>query len=113
LSESTRAIILIILVMLLLLAVAFAGSNYMMRRAIKHIIRMLKSADALSLQTARTSEELGFKKTSMFQFKLWRDYKPAALQLLLTGNIVLMTDDGKLYLSEENLSKSKLAQQIR
>jgi hypothetical protein len=109
LSESTRALVLVILVVLLFLAIAFAGSNYMMRRAIKNVIKMLRDADALSLGTARTTEELGFKK-SIFQLKLWRDYKPAAIQLLMTANIILYTEDGKLYLSEENLAKTKLGQ---
>jgi hypothetical protein len=111
-SESTRALVLIILVMLLMLAIAFLGSNLMMRRAIKNLIKVLKEGGALSLDTAKSIEELGMKK-SLFNFKLWRDYRPAAMQLLITADIVRATDDGKLYLSEENLAKSKLGQQIR
>jgi hypothetical protein len=108
LSESTRALILFILVLILLLAVAFAASNWMMRRAMKKVIKMLRDGQALSSETARTTEQLGFKQRQMLQFKLWRDYTPAALQMLITANIIQSTDDGRLFLSEENLSKSPL-----
>jgi hypothetical protein len=110
LSESTRNLILVILILLLFLAIAFLASNYLMRRAIKRVIKILRDAGAVSLDSAQTVEQLGLKK-SMFQFKLWRDYKPAALQLLLTANVVIATEDGKLFLSEDNLSKTKLGQQ--
>jgi hypothetical protein len=36
-----------------------------------------------------------------------RDYKITALQVLRNANIIQSTEDGKLYLSEANLSSSK------
>jgi hypothetical protein len=108
LSESTRALILLILILILFLAIAFVASNYMMRRAIKKVIKMLRDKGAFSSETAKTSEELGIKNRNMFQFKLWRDYQPSALQLLMTANIIRSTDDGRFFLSEEDLSKTSL-----
>jgi hypothetical protein len=110
-SESTRALIVLILTVILLLAIAFAASNWMMRRAIKKVIKMLRDGQALSSETARTTEQLGFKQRQMLQFKLWRDYTPAALQILMTANIIQSTEDGRLFLSEDNLSKTPLGKQ--
>jgi hypothetical protein len=36
-----------------------------------------------------------------------RDYKPRALQLLISADIVQMTEDGKFYLDEESLSMTR------
>jgi len=39
----------------------------------------------------------------------FRDYKPAALQGLIRVEIVQVTEEGKVYLSEEKLKTTKLA----
>ena len=82
-----------------------------MRRALKKVVKMLRDGYALTPATAKTAEELGFKSKSMFQLRLRRDYKPAALNLLITSDIIQTTEDGRIFLSEENYSKSRLAQQ--
>jgi hypothetical protein len=110
-SESTRAIILIVLIMVLLIAIAFFASNFMMRRAIKAVLKLLRDGQAFSAETAKTSDELGFRKGNMFNFKLLRDYRPQALQLLMTANVIQTTEEGKLFLSEENLSKTRLSKE--
>jgi hypothetical protein len=110
-DESTRAIILLVLIMLLLIALAFLGSTFLMRRAIKAVIKMFRDKEAYTPETAKTEEELGFKRRSFIQFKAMRDYKPTALQFLLRSNIVQMTDEGKFYISEEALSQTRLGQQ--
>ena len=110
-SDSTRSVVLLILILILLIALAFVGSNLMMRRAVKAVLRMFRSDQALSAETARTLEELGFKNRSFLQFRAFRDYKPAALQLLMKNNIIQSTEDGRVFLSEEALSKTNLGQQ--
>ncbi|MBN1189171.1 MAG: hypothetical protein JXA46_05405 [Dehalococcoidales bacterium] len=110
-SESTRAIILIVLIMVLLIAIAFVASNFMMRRAIKAVLKLMRDGQAFSPETAKTSDELGFRKSSMLNFKLWRDYRPQALQLLMTANIIQTTEDGRIFLSEENLARTRLEKQ--
>ncbi len=112
-SESTRAIILIVLIMLLLIALAVAVSNFMMRRAIKAVLKLMRDGQALSPDTAKTSDELGFRGRNMFNFKLLRDYRPQAMQLLITANIIQTTDDGRIFLSEENLAKTRLGREGR
>jgi hypothetical protein len=111
-SESTRAVILVILIMVLLIAIAFVMSNFMMRRAIKAILKLMRDGQALSPDSAKTSDELGFRGRGMFNFKLMRDYRPQAMQLLITANVIQTTEDGKIFLSEENLSKTQLGKAI-
>jgi len=89
---------------------AFIGANLMYRRAIKAVIRIFRENHALTAGTAKFAIELGFKRT-LFQFKGLRDYKPAALQLLMRNNIIQSTDDGRLFLSEETLAQTNLGQQ--
>jgi len=110
-DESTRAIIMLVLVMLLLIALAFLGSAFLMRRAIKAVIKMFQAQEAFTPETAKTEDELGFKRRSFIQFKAMRDYKPTALQFLMRNNIVQMTDDGRLFISREALAQTKLGQQ--
>ena len=74
---------------------------------------MLRKGEALTSETAKTTEELGFRKNVFLQMKIWRDFKPAALNLLMTANVVQITEDGRIYLSEENLAKTRFGQQER
>lgn len=106
-SQSTAAMLIIILIMVVLLVLALFGSNLLMRRAIKQVINLLRRGDALTPQSAKLADELGIKR-QMFQFRLLRDFKPQALNLLVNANIVMTTEDGRIYLSEEALSKTKL-----
>ncbi len=110
-DESTRVLILMILVLLLMLALAFVGSTIMMRQAVKKVIQMFRNGEALTPETAKELEQLGFKKKHIIQFSGLRDYKPTALQLLMRSNIVQFTEDGRYYLSEDALSQTKLGQQ--
>jgi hypothetical protein len=111
-NDSTRAIIILVLVIILLLAVAFLGSNYMMRRAFKSVIKMFRYNNALTPATAKTADELGFKRKAFLQLKAFRDYKPTALQYLMRQEIIKVTDDGRLYLSEETLSQSPIERRL-
>jgi hypothetical protein len=109
-SESTRGLILLVLILLLLLVVAFYGSNYVLKRAIRQVVQKFREVDALTPATAKTYEELGFVRKGLFQFKILRDYRPAALGLLMNRGVILITEDNRVYLSEEDLSRSDFAQ---
>ncbi len=109
-DESTRAIVMLVLVMVLLLAIAFLGSSFLMKRAVKAVVKMFQDKQAFTPDTAKTEEELGLKKRSLFQFKAMRDYKPTALQFLVRSDIVQMTDDGRYFITEDALSQIKLRQ---
>ena len=107
-SETTIQILILILVLLALFAVVIFASNYLMRRAVKSVIKIFRDNGALTPETAKTTEYLGFKKKSLFSLGLLRDYKPYALQLLLKNNIVQETAESRLFLSERDLSQTNM-----
>ena len=90
------------------LVVMFGLPQILIRRAIPSVLKVFIEHNATSPKNAKTVDELGLADQSLVQ-RLWkpRDYKPRALQLLLSSNIVQMTAEGKLYVSEENLSATK------
>jgi hypothetical protein len=89
-----------------MLAVAFLGTSYMSKRAIKSVIRSFRDKQALSPETAGLPAELGLERKGAFQFRSLRDYKPAAIGFLQQQEIILNTGEGKMYLSEEKLLQS-------
>jgi hypothetical protein len=105
LDDSTRAIILMVLILLLLMAVALVLSRVLLKRAISRVIKNFRDKNALNPAGALSAEELGFKSRGLLQFGMMRDYKPMALQLLMRGEIVQQTEDGRLFLSEDRLSQ--------
>lgn len=107
-SPQTQTIVLIILVLVLLLVIAVTFSNYMMKKAILSVIKTFRDKNALKPENARTEEELGFKRRQSLDIKLVRDYNPIVFQFLLKKDIVRITEEGKLYLSEEALFQSGL-----
>jgi hypothetical protein len=92
----------------LMLFVMFILPQLLLRRAIPSVIRVFRQGKAVGVENAKTVEELGLKPKSMAQaiFR-GREYKITALEVLRNANVIQSTEDGKLYLSEENLSNSK------
>jgi hypothetical protein len=92
----------------LMLFVMFILPQLLLRRAIPSIIRIFRQGNAVGIENAKTFEELGLKPKNMAQaiFR-GREYKVTALEVLKNANVIQTTEDGKLYLSEENLSNSK------
>lgn len=84
-----------------------------MRQAIRNVIKMLRAGQALSPETAIYQDDLGFKQKSLLQFRTFRDYKPTALQYLLRNKIVQITEDGRIYLSQETLSMTNIEKHIK
>jgi hypothetical protein len=105
-DESTKGIIILVLALLLFMAVALLLSRVLFKRALNRVIKMFREHNALNPAGALTSEELGFKSKGLLQFGMLRDYKPMALQLLMKGDIVQETVDGRLFLSEDRLAQS-------
>ena len=103
-SETTT----LILFIALLLIIIFVIPQIMLRRAISSIIRTLRQRNAVGTQNARTIDELGLRPKSISQ-AIFRgtQYKTTALLVLRNASVIESTEDGKLYLSEENLSNSK------
>ena len=107
-SDSTRAAVILILAMLLLLALAIIGSTFLTKRALKQVIEMFRAGRALTPQSAKTEAELGFRRKGIFEIRGLRDYKPSAMQLLIRHEIIQTTEDGRLFLSKENLAKTNI-----
>lgn len=103
-SDTTIMIILVVL----MLFVMFILPQLLLRRAIPSMIRIFRQGNAVGIENAKTLEELGLKHKNMAQaiFR-GREYKITALEVLKNANVIQVTEDGKLYLSEENLSNSK------
>jgi len=105
-DESTRAIILMVLILLLLITTALVLSRFLLQKALKKVVKMFRDHEALNPKGALMPEELGFKSRGFMQMGMLRDYKPMALQLLMRGDIVRETEDGRLYLSEDRLAEA-------
>jgi hypothetical protein len=108
-SESTRILIILILVLVLMGILVIFVSGLMSRRTLQTLIKMFRNAQALSPETAKFADEIGFKDRSILIFTIVRDYKPQALQLLIKENIIQVTEDGKLFLSEQTLANCQLS----
>lgn len=100
--------VLVILVLVIVIVAAFVLPQLFTKQAIPSVIRIFRKHDALGISGSKTADKLGIKPQTMTQRMFKRsDYKPRALQLLISANIIQMTEDGKLYLSEENLVGTK------
>lgn len=98
---------LLILIFLVLLVVIPMTLN---KRAIIQVIKRFRKHGALDVESAKTIEDLKLNPPSFRErIMRFRDYKPAALQGLIRVGIVQMTEDGRVYLSEEKLKTTKLA----
>jgi len=90
---------------ILMIACVLFLPQFLYRRGAKQVISIFRYHGALSADTAKTSGELGLVEKSYAQRMVsLRDYKPAALNVLLQEGIVVSTEDGKLYLAEGKLS---------
>ncbi len=102
--------LLIVLLIIIGIAAVFVIPQWLIKRSIPKVIKIFREKNAVSIKNAKTAEELGFRSRGMLE-RLFtrRDYKQYALRALVQGGIIQMTETGKLYLSEERFSESKLA----
>jgi hypothetical protein len=105
-SESTRVLIMIILVTILVIVLAFFVQSLMMKRAMKAVIKALRTHQALTLETAKFAADMGIQKRGIINLKALRDYKPNVVQYFIGIEVIQVTEDGKIYLSEEKLLQS-------
>jgi hypothetical protein len=103
-SDSTVLILLTVLV----LVVVFVLPQILLRNAISSVLRIFRKNKAVDAQSARNIDELGLRPKSMAQ-AIFRgtQYKTTALMVLKNAGAIVTTEDGKLYLSEENLARSR------
>ena len=99
---------LIIIMGILLLFVVFVLPQIRLRRDIPSLIRIFREAKAVGVKNAKTIEELRLKPPSGIRSLIrGSHHMQDALQVLNKANIIQSTEDGRMYLSEENLVSSK------
>lgn len=103
-DETTTLIILTVLILITI----FVLPQIMLRNAISSVIRTFRQNKAVGAQNAKTIDELGLRPKSAMQ-AVFRgtQYKTTALMALRNAGVIEKTEDGKLYLSEENLARSR------
>jgi hypothetical protein len=80
---------------------------FLTRRAIFKVIDIFYQHNALGLNGAKTLHELGLESPNFFQrITKPRDYKQFGLQILIKRDIILVNEDGRLYLVEERLDQA-------
>lgn len=104
---ASNAIFIVILVVLFMIGVLVLP-QLMVLRAIPSVIRIFRQHNAVDIKSAKTVNELGLAPRGLVE-RMWkpRDHKPRALQALMGANIVQMTEDGRVYLSRENLAATR------
>ena len=101
----------ITLVIVLLMGITIILPRLLIKRSGKYVIQIFRANNAITISNAKTPEELGLKSKTITQKLLRpRDYKTYALQMLVNANVIKTTNDGKLFLSEEQLASSKWSQ---
>lgn len=106
--------LLIIILIIVGLAAIFFVPYILTRRAIRQVVNAFRNQNATGPQTAKTMAELRLQQKGLLQKQMTtRDYKPAALNLLMGEKVILMTEDGKYYLSETDLANSRLGKGIK
>ena len=101
-------IALVVILVVVLLLISLVVPQLLVRRAIPSVIRIFRQYNAVGIKNAKAIDELGLAPKGMFGGSIRRDYKPRALDVLIRAEIVQMTEDGKVYLSEEKLMGTKL-----
>jgi hypothetical protein len=105
---ATTVLLLIVLVVGAFALVAYIQS-LLVRKAMRNVISRFRTKGATSPKKATTLYELGLEQRDfLHRMGRTRDYKPQALRLLSQKNVVRATEDGKVYLSEDELRNSPL-----
>jgi hypothetical protein len=98
----------IVLLILIFLLTVFVIQPLIIARHCPKVIKIFRDHSAVGEKNAKFIDELGLQQRGFVE-RMWRgrDYKPRALQLLMQINVIRVTDEGKIYLSEPDLAKTK------
>ena len=100
-------VLIIILMIIIGIGAMFVIPQWLTRRAVPQVIRIFRERNAIDVKNAKSIDELGLRPRGMIeQMFRRRDYKQYALNALIKVEIIQMTEDGRLYLSEDKLSES-------
>ena len=105
---STTALFILLLVILAVLGV-WVLPRMRIKRAINQVVGIFEHKNALDVRSARTIHELGLRPPTFLESMIrMRDFKPYALQILMKTEVVLETDGGRLYLSQDRLAATNI-----
>jgi len=98
--------LLFLIVMIVAFGAVFYIRAFLTRRAIFKVIDIFYQHNALGVNGAKTLHELGLESPNFFQrITRPRDYNQFALQILMKKEIILVNEEGRLYLLEERLDQ--------
>ena len=101
-------VLIIILMIIVAGVVIIFVPMWRMKRNVPQVLRIFREHNATNVKNARTLDELGLRLPRMLDGILSRrDYKRYALKGLIEAGIIQYTEDGKFYLSEDNLFNSR------
>lgn len=102
-------IFLVLLMLVVCFGLMIVVTTFLTKRAMGQVIRIMRYFGAIDPATAKTTTELGLNPPTLRdRLMRMRDYKPKALSFLANLKIINTTEDGRLYLSEDNLMSSDL-----
>ena len=102
--------LIIIVLVIVLLAVYLVVPHLILARTVPVVIDILRRANAVGIENARSTHELGLAEKPLIERALHKkDHKPRALQALLTLGVVKLDDSGQVYLCEQGLAKTRWA----
>ena len=100
-------IVIIVAIAIVGLGVFIFIPQVMTKRALPRVIKAFRQGNAVGATNAKTLIELGLSRQGL-RLLGRRDYTVQALQVLMQCNVVKTCDDGRVYLSEEDLAATRL-----
>ena len=91
-----------VFILVALIMLTFFIAARMTRRAISRVIEIFRKHQAIGIHQAKTIDELGLRPPNLLKrVSRLRDYKQNALKILIKGEVIHLTEDGKLYITEK------------
>ena len=89
-----------------LIVLTFFIAARMTRRAISRVIEIFQRHQAIGIHRAKTIDELGLRPPNLLErVSRLRDYKQNALKILIKNEVIHLTEEGKLYITEEKIQE--------
>lgn len=94
----------LILFMIVILGFAFFISARLTKRALFRVLTIFRDENAIGYERARTIEQLGLTPPNILErIGRPRDYRQNALKILIKSEVVQLTEDGRLFITEEKM----------
>jgi ABC-type dipeptide/oligopeptide/nickel transport system permease component len=105
-GEQTTRILVTVLTIVVLIFVVLVIPRLMLKRAVRKVVARFRKQGAISPETALTLRELGLLERPFERVLRLRNYRPYAGRLLGQAKVLKATEDGRVYLSEDELERS-------